>query len=321
MTIRRLWLLACLAASNTPWAHSPRPPPTSGDLAAQQISEHVYVAHGPQALPSPQTGGFMNNPGFVVTHDGVVVIDPGSSVQIGRKLLHSIRGVTGKPVIAVFNTHVHGDHWLGNQAIRDAYPQAPIYAHQRMLDHVEAGVGEEWIATFASMTAGATGGTRVTAPDIGLHGGEVVPIGGLSFHIHHTGTAHSDNDIMIELPADRTLFTGDIVTNGRVQSARPGDSDIVGQIRAVEVALDTGSRWYVPGHGKSGGREIAEQQLLFLQRLLKAVQDYYAQGLSDFEMVDPIKQDLANYGNWYNFGELGRVISHVYLQVEEATFE
>jgi glyoxylase-like metal-dependent hydrolase (beta-lactamase superfamily II) len=302
-------------------AHTPSAHPDSQELVISRISEHVYIAHGPQEFPNPQTAAYMNNPGFILTRDGVVIVDPGSSVQIGRRLLQSIRKITEKPVVAVFNTHVHGDHWLGNQAIRESYPQARIYAHQRMLEHVEAGVGEEWVSLFSRLTKGATDGTHVTGPDIGLQGGEVIPVGELSFRIYHTGTAHSDNDIMIELPADSAMFTGDIVTNQRIQSARPEDSDIFGQIDAVQVALGTESRWYLPGHGLSGGREIVEQQLLFLQSLLGAVQRYYNEGMSDYEMVDPIKNDLIAYSDWYNFDELGRVIAYIYLKVEEKSFE
>ncbi len=314
-------LLLCLTLCGTALAHTPDPLPGNKDLVVKKISEHVYVTHGPQEFPNSQTAGFMNNPGFIVTSDGVVVVDPGSSVHIGRKLLRGIRSITEQPVIAVFNTHVHGDHWLGNQAIRESYPHARIYAHQRMLQHVEKGAGEEWISLFSLLTDGATDGTHIVGPDIGLQGGEVIRIGELSFRIHHTGKAHSDNDIMIELPADSAMFTGDIVTNKRIQSARPSDGDIFGQIRAVEIALRTNSRWYLPGHGLSGGREIVEQQLQFLKSLLGAVQRYYEKGMSDFEMVGLVKRDLGAYSDWYNFDELGRVISHVYLKVEEAAFE
>ena len=321
MTSSHCLLLLSLTLCSGALAHSPSPLSGDNDLVVRKISEHVYIAHGPQAFPNPQTAGFMNNPGFVVTLEGVVVIDPGSSVQIGRRLLQSIRSITEQPVVAVFNSHVHGDHWLGNQAIRESYPHARIYAHQRMLEHVDAGAGEEWIALFSRLTEGATEGTNVTGPDIGLQGGEVISIGGLSFRIYHAGKAHSDSDIMIELPIDRVLFTGDIVTNKRIQSARPEDSDIFGQINAVKIALGTNSRWYIPGHGNSGGREIAETQLLFLQQLLGAVQRYYELGLSDFEMVALVKKDLGAYRDWYNFDELGRVISRVYLKVEEKAFD
>ena len=61
----------------------------------------------------------MNNPGFVVTEDSVVVVDLGSSTQAGRRLVDEIRSVTDKLVTHVLATHIHGDHWLGNQAITD----------------------------------------------------------------------------------------------------------------------------------------------------------------------------------------------------------
>nr|WP_231892881.1 MBL fold metallo-hydrolase [endosymbiont of unidentified scaly snail isolate Monju] len=81
----------------------------------------------------------MNNPSFLVTEQGVVVVDPGGTLQAGRMLVGKIRATTDKPVLAVFNTHVHGDHWLGNQAIVEAWPQAVIYAHPKMIEEAKAG--------------------------------------------------------------------------------------------------------------------------------------------------------------------------------------
>jgi len=309
-----------LCAGHT-YSHQAAVVDSGAEFRARKLTEHVYVIHGPQAFPSPKTRGFMNNPGFVVTDKGVVLIDPGSSVQIGNKVLEAIRGITDKPVIAVFNTHVHGDHWLGNQAVRQAYPQVPIYAHRRMIERVKMGEGEEWIKLFHGLTEGAVQGTQVVPPNIGLSGGEFIRIGNTPFRIYNTGKAHSDTDIMIEASNDRTIFLGDIVTNQRIQSARPADSDIIGQINAVEFVLTTGNEWFVPGHGLSGGREVPERQLNFLNQLYASVQGHYEDGLADYEMIALVKQDLAAYRNWFNFDELGRVISNVYLKVEEVAFE
>ncbi|MEN8169827.1 MAG: MBL fold metallo-hydrolase [Pseudomonadota bacterium] len=322
MQIRRLFFLlaAILIFPGQASSHDVKAMEFEGGFAVQRLSDHIYVTHGPQEFPSPKTQGFMNNPGFIITDHGVVVVDPGSSVQIGNKLLASIANITSQAVVAVFNTHVHGDHWLGNQAIRQAYPDVRIYAHQRMIERVEAGEGEEWIKLFNQLTRGATAGTRVVAPNIGLQGGEIIKIGDILFHIHHTGKAHSDTDIMIEIPKDRGIFLGDIVTNKRIQSARPTDGDIRGQIRAVEFVLKTDNRWYIPGHGSSGGRELPQQQLIFLKKLYASVERHYKKGLADFEMRELVKQELIEYRDWYNFEELGRVISSVYLRVEEDSF-
>jgi len=302
------------------WAHEPVLPEEIERLTLQQLTENVYIIQGPQQFPSPETAGFMNNPGFVVTPGGVVIIDPGSSVQIGRLLLKRLRKISSAEVIAVFNTHVHGDHWLGNQAIREAYPDVPIYAHSRMIERIEEGEGEDWLANFARSTEGATAGTRVVIPGNGLNGGEQLLIGGEQFQIYHTGKAHSDNDLMIEFTRDKSIFLGDIVTRQRVQSARPGDRDIAGQSAAIQFVLETENQVFIPGHGRAGGREIALNQLEFLQDLYASVKAHYANGLTDYEMKDRVLEDMQAYRDWYNFNELGVVISYVFLKVEEDSF-
>ena len=60
--------------------------PAIKDYPARQVTDNVYVIHGPLGMPNPENQGFMNNPAFVITKDGIVVIDPGSSVQIGEML-------------------------------------------------------------------------------------------------------------------------------------------------------------------------------------------------------------------------------------------
>ncbi len=319
--IRILVVVTLLLLNARPgWAHEVVLPEKIENFSLQQLSENVYIIQGPQAFPSTETAGFMNNPGFVITPGGVVVIDPGSSVQIGQLLLKRLGQISSANVIAVFNTHVHGDHWLGNQAIREAYPNVPIYAHSRMITRVEEGEGEDWIVNFERSTQGATAGTRVVMPGIGLNGGEHLEIGGAKFQIYHTGKAHTDNDLMIEFTRDKSIFLGDIVTNQRVQSARPGDGDIEGQIAAIEFVLQTENQIFIPGHGPAGGQEIIFNQLKFLQDLYASVKKHYANGLSDYEMKAKVLEDMRAYRNWQNFNELGLVISYVYLKVEEDSF-
>lgn len=313
-----LWvLLGCFGLAQ---AHEPELPEDISSLSLQQLGQGVFVLEGPQAFPAPETAGFMNNPAFIITPAGIVVVDPGSSLQIGRLLLQKMQEVSAAPLVAVFNTHVHGDHWLGNQAMREQYPAVPIYAHQRMIALVEAGEGEAWITNFMQSTDGAIEGTGVVAPNIGLSGGERLVLGGEEFRIHHTGTAHTDHDIIIEFPAEKTVFPGDVVTNRRIQSARPADASIKGQIEAIEFVLGLDAEIYVPGHGAPGGRDIALEHLQFLRDFYASVERHYTDGKSDYEMKASVESDLAAYREWQNFNELGRVLSQVYLQVEEDSF-
>src|SRR5262245_10539901 len=171
------------------------------DYPAEKIAAHTYVIHGPREIASAANQGFMNNPAFVVTGDGVVVIDPGSSLQAGRMVLKQLRKITNKPVTHVLNTHVHGDHWLGNQAVRDAYPDAVLMAHPEMIRRVK-GVAEEWVTLMARLSGGFTEGTQAVVPTVAIGDGEALKTGGLTFRIHAPPDAHSQTDIMIEVVDD-----------------------------------------------------------------------------------------------------------------------
>ena len=87
----------------------------------------------------------MNNPAILMGNSSVIIIDPGSSLESGRMVLRQLKKMTNKPVTLVFNTHVHGDHWLGNQAIREEYPDAKFYAHPEMIRKAKESEAEAWV--------------------------------------------------------------------------------------------------------------------------------------------------------------------------------
>jgi glyoxylase-like metal-dependent hydrolase (beta-lactamase superfamily II) len=68
-----------------------------------------------------------------IDFDCWILLNTGSSYQIGKMMLDKVKAITDKPIFAVFNTHIHGDHWLGNQAIVEQYPSVNIYAHIDMI--------------------------------------------------------------------------------------------------------------------------------------------------------------------------------------------
>jgi glyoxylase-like metal-dependent hydrolase (beta-lactamase superfamily II) len=303
-------------------AHKVTMPEDIKDMSLKKVTDDVYVVHGIHSMPDKDNKGFISNSGIVVSDEGVVIIDTGGSLQIGEMLLNKITEVTNKPVIAVFNTHVHGDHWMGNAAIRKAYPDAKIYAHERAIERLQNGEAEQWLDIFMQSTDGAIEGTQIVLPDTALKGGESIEAAGNSFRIHHTGHAHTDNDIMIEYPERKTLFAGDIVIYGStVSGARPQDFSATGQIEAVEYALELPVDIYVPGHGPTGGREIPEATKRFLEILYQSVQRHYDEGLADFEMRDQVAEELSEFSGWSGFDQIGRLISYVYQQVEAAEFE
>lgn len=290
------------------------------DYPLDKIAAHTYVIHGPLGLPSKKNKGFMNNPAFVVTKTGVVVIDPGSTVQVGRMVLRKIKSVTGKPVTHVFNTHIHGDHWLGNQAIKEAYPKVSIMAHPLMMQLARGGEGQHWVKTMLSLTEGESKGTRAVYPDSIMTDNSQVKIGGMRFKIYAPDKAHSFTDLMIHVIEEDVVFLGDNVLYKRI--GRMDDGTFRGNIAACDVALKINAKHYVPGHGQSGDKNIVNLYRTYLNTVYSEVRKQMDEGLSDFEMKPLVRAKLKAYHQWVDFDqELGKQVSLALLEAEKAELE
>jgi glyoxylase-like metal-dependent hydrolase (beta-lactamase superfamily II) len=288
------------------------------DYPVDRIAAHTYVIHGPREIASVANQGFMNNPAFVVTAEGVVVIDPGSSLQSGRMVMKQLRTVTGKPVTHVLNTHLHGDHWLGNQAVREAFPDAVLMAHPEMIGRVR-GVAEEWVSTMHRLSGGFTEGTRAVVPTVPIGNGGELKTGGITFRIHAPPGAHSHTDIMIQVVEDSVVFGGDNFLSQRLP--RLDDATFKGRIEACRVAAGLNARHYVPGHGPTGGVEIVKAYENYLATLYAEVKKHYDAGRSDFEMKDAVLAKLKPWAGWTHFNDVvGRHISLAFLEVERDSF-
>ena len=285
------------------------------DYPAEKIAAHTYVIHGPLGQPSFTNQGFMNNPGFVVTHTGVVVIDPGSSLETGRMVLRQIKKITPKPVTHVLATHVHGDHWLGNQAIIDAYPKARLMAHPQMIQKAQAGEAEVWVSRMDQLTQGYTKGTRAVIPTVAVDENQRFTTGGVTFHILAPENAHSKTDIMIEVVQDSVLFTGDNVLADYI--ARLDDGTFKGNIAACDRAIALKAKYYVPGHGKTGDAKMVQRYRDYMAILFAEVKHQYDAGKSDFEMKPAVASKLQNFQRWPGFNDqLGKHISLAVLEIE-----
>ena len=295
--------------------------PGVGDFKFEPLTASVYVMHGPRSEPNPENHGFMNNPAFVETAHGVIVIDPGGTLEVGEQVLAEIRKITSKPVLAVFNTHIHGDHWLGNQAIKKAFPAARIYAHPKMIEQANGSNGADWVARMDRLTKGLSRGTRVVAPGNAVKNGDVITVDGERIKIHAVPVAHTDTDIMIEHVGSSTLFLGDNSFNRRM-GRFDDSSDMHGNIKALEYARDLKKKYYVPGHGKSGDVETALTPFLtYLERLRDGVTRGYRAEKEDYEIRKQLAPLFAEYKNWSGFDlQFGKHVSKMYLEVEALEF-
>ena len=282
---------------------------------AVNIAEHTWGIFGPLTAPNPENQGFMNNPVFVITDKSVVVIDPGSSVQVGRALLEKIRKQTDKPITHVFNSHVHGDHWLGNQAFLEANPDVKIYAHPEMITEAKEGEAETWIALMKTLTEGATEGTEATIPTIALENNQEIKIDNITIKAHLNKLAHTKTDAMYQIIEDKVLITGDNTFNNRMP--RLDDGSFVGNMAAMDLGLALDIKHVVPGHGAVGGKEILSNFREFLYVIYDNSKMLLDEDMEPFEMKPIIVKKLEKFKEWDNFeGAIGKLISVAVLEAE-----
>ncbi len=293
--------------------------PIKATYKVDQVSPSTYVIHGPVATPTPENQGFMNNPAFVVGDSGIVVIDSGSTVQVGDMVLKLIKTVSDLPVVATFSTHIHGDHWLGNQAIAEAYPDAKHYAHPNMIEQANAGEGQSWVDQMLTLSEGASAGTVYYPPDTTTDEASELHIAGKTFLIFHDTIAHTNTDIAIQLVDESVLFLGDTVMNGRL--GRLDDGQFKGLIAFLDRMLALDVNIYVPGHGASGSRKVVEDFKGLLETIYSTVEGEYENGLSDFEIKPMVEEKIADRAHWTDLKEsLGKLVSLAYLEIEEDAF-
>ena len=193
----------------------------------------------------------------------MVVIDTGSSLQIGQMVLRMMKKVTQQPVVAVFNTHFHGDHWLGNHAYEEAYGKAlPIYSLPHTIEQIKGVEGNTWRSLMERWTNQASAGTKVVVPNKTVEHGQIFKFGDTTLKMHFYGTAHTQADLCIEVVEDKVTAVGDIAMTNRI--ANIDDGSFPGtQKYFAELSKAAGDQLWIPGHGQ-GSHDLLQTYGTFL---------------------------------------------------------
>ncbi|MEW8342569.1 MAG: quinoprotein relay system zinc metallohydrolase 1 [Candidatus Thiodiazotropha taylori] len=276
-------------------------------LKPQQIADNTYVLIGHDEHFSFGNGGNIVNTGFIVTEAGVVVIDSGPSRLYGEQLIAAIAQVTDKPVVKLFITHMHPDHFLGNQA----FEGLPIAALEKTQDGIRL-MGETFNDNLYRLVGSWMKGTRVVAPNQQVEPG-LQEIGGHRLQLIAM-QGHTGADLAILDQTSGVLFAGDLVFYGRTPTTPHANLDnwqsALEQLRKLDFKV------MVPGHGAPVTSEVAISQtssyLSWLQHYLKKQAD---SGAAMAELLQPdAPQDLRELAVFKD--EYTRSLSHLYPALE-----
>ncbi len=309
------------------YALSPPAIPLEGapipDMPAVQISPHVWSIYTPHGEPTPENHGMISNVTFVVTSAGVVVLDTGGSLQIGRMALRQIKKVTDKPVIALINTHFHGDHWLGNHAFVEAYGnELPIYALADATRFIRSPDGQQWLELMARWTNHASAGTRAVAPNAEVRHGQTLAFGDVHLTMHFYGRAHTIADLSVEVVEDKLTFVGDIAMTDRIgtfdEGSYPGTLHYF-----AELKKSAGNQLWLPAHGVAS-RDLLDTYGAFMAGIWEQCLDAVKQGKTETEakalvLADPRVAVRAKTMQGFASG-IGKYISLAYLEAEKEAF-
>jgi len=273
-----------------------------GTFEFEKMNENVYIMHGPVVGPNKENQGFMNNPALIESEHGLIVIDPGGNYNVGKKILAQIEKVSSKPILAVFNTHKHGDHWFANKAIVEKYPKVEIYAHPNMIKVSKEGEAEVWYGILSRTTGNLEGTKEFAFPTKALTDGQEIEVDGQKFVVQHPHVAHTDTDLLIAHLNSMTLFMGDNLMKGRLGSF-DDSSNIFGNIALLEnIKKETDFKLYVPGHGASGTRDDTIDPFLnYLKVLQEEGQKAYDDDKEAYEVKAEVMTKLPWMKDWDAF--------------------
>lgn len=280
------------------------------DLSPRKIAANTYVIYGVLENFNLKNHGAISNTAFIVTDDGVVVIDTGPSKLYGQALRAAIGKVTSKPVAHVYITHAHPDHFLGNNAFEDV----PISALPGTINAIRS-VGEDLADNLYNLVGPAMRGTTAFVPTQTVNDGDTVRFGQHELQMIAVA-GHTAADLMLLDKTTGVLFAGDIAFYKR--AATTPNADLAAWQQSLAATEKRDFKIIVPGHGPiSHDAEPLRETSAYLHWLRARFVAAAKRGDSEaevlFEALPPRWAALA-----VEPGEYHRSVSHLYPSIEEA---
>ena len=268
----------------------------------------------------PDGGWGWSNAGLVAGDGASLLVDTLFDVPLTRSMLDGMQTVTaGRPITTVVNTHANGDHWFGNQLVRDA----EIIASSAAVEEMPA-LGPERIERLRDVPGAAGDFIRenfapfdwsdfvVTYPSRTFDGRLDLEVGGVEVQLIEVGPAHTAGDVLVHVPSARTIFAGDILFIGGTPVVWAGP--LSNWVAACDLMLDLDVERVVPGHGpvtdKAGILQVRDY-LTFVDGEARA---RHAAGMSADEAIADIA--LGEYEAWSEHGRLAPNVLAVYRELD-----
>jgi len=278
----------------------------------QKITDRIYAVVGPFGNRSPENLGNNATFGFVVTDDGVVLVDPGGSFQGAAEIGALIGQVTDKPVKVVINSGGQDHRWLGNGYFKQR--GARIIASAAAVADQRARLEEQMFMLGNLVGAKGMAGTEPVYADETYDDSMSFTLGGMTFELRMVGPAHTPGDSLVWIPQERVVFSGDVVYIGRMLGVMP-HSRSSHWIEAFEAMASLEPLTIVPGHGPPADLARARADSLDYLVFLREKVGTFMENSGDITQIGTL--DQSPFAHLVDYESLkGRNAQQVFQEME-----
>ncbi|KPK40331.1 MAG: hypothetical protein AMJ69_02535 [Gammaproteobacteria bacterium SG8_47] len=294
-------------------------------LPLYRLAPNTYFLYGNIAQIDNDNRGWNGNAGFVVTDEGVVVIDALGTPKLGQRLIATIRSVTDKPIRYLVITHNHPDHAYGASAFR-AMDGVRIVAHAGMVEYLGSQQYQASVDYRRNLLKVDMAGFVDVKPDIAIGGppfaAQRVRLGQYTFDIYNVGAHHSHGDLVVHQVEDDIVWISDLAFNQRTTFM--GDGSSKQAIAAQSWLLDTfaNAKLMVPGHGSAQTPRFPMVTATrdYMEQLRETMGRMIDEGVDLYEAVN--RSDLPEWHDTRLYEENHRANANfVYREMERELFE
>ena len=277
-----------------------------------EVIPNVWSSIGATAPPTYQNAGHNNNLSFIVTGDGVIVVNGGGSYGLAQALHKEIKAITDQPVKLVINENGQGHAALGN--CYWAEQGVKILAHEDAAHEFEK-TSHQVLQSAEGVLKDRAGKTCIHVPDETFSDSKDVSMGIMKIEVLHLGPAHSPGDIQVWLPDEKLVIAGDMAFHERLLPIFD-DTDTAAWIETWENGFEKlGAVYVIPGHGHPTNmaqvRRYTHDYLVYLRGKIREHIDNGG-GLDEAFYVDQ-----SPYKHLHTFNELAtRNAGRVFQQME-----
>lgn len=277
-----------------------------------EVIPYVWTAIGATAPPTYDNSGHNNNLSFIVTGDGVVVINGGAAYLLAKALHEEIKKITDQPVKYVINENGQGHAALGNSYWSEQ--NVPIIAHVDAAHEFEER-GHQILENMKRYNRDKSEGTIIALPTETFDDKKVIELGNFTIEILYLGAAHSPGDTQVWLPKQSLVIAGDMAFHERLLPIFE-DTIVFDWLETWENKFEALNATYViPGHGHPTNmdqvRRYTRDYLMYLRQKIGEHLD------NGGDLASAYYVDQSPFAHLHTFNELAtRNAGRVYEQME-----